>query len=598
MRKSKKTAGESTTTTVAVNIMEPGHIARLAKALDRIRSTDSPDRLVEEVASSVAHYFDAAAVQVYLWGDSEKELVLKGSHGIDVPAHGLPMHFPPGEGPLGAIAVDFQPRVSGLNVAMSEASRDWAKRERLHSLTGIPLLSGEKLIGILAAYTRRDVAADELAWINVYGRFAGVLLDDAARFEESRRTLNQLAFLVEASKMLNSTLDLGELLDIILKLATRQTGADRGTLYLVDRDRKEIWSLIAHGIDKQQEIRLPFGRGIAGSVAETGEMINLTDAYDDSRFNPNFDRQFGYRTRSLLCIPIRNRAGEIVSILQLLNKAGGPFTANDLDFLNALSTHVAIAIENARLHREVVVKQRMEKELALARGIQRSLLPEKPPVIEGFDIAVEHEPSQAVGGDYYDFLTMGQNTLLVVVADVEGKGVSSAMIMSNLQATLRALVMHLHALEIIMLSLNDMIVNDTKSQKYMTMFLGLVDTKRKGVHFINAGHVPPVVVRKTGDALQLREGGTVIGLFPNVDYTRGHLKLENGDIFLACTDGIVEAMDTNSDEYGLERLISLVQNVREQSANEIVAAILKDVDQFSKGGTHEDDKVMMVVKVL
>jgi len=131
-------------------------------------------------------------------------------------------------------------------------------------------------------------------------------------------------------------------------------------------------------------------------------------------------------------------------VLQLLNAQSGAFSADDVAFLTKLSGHMAMALENARLHREIVEKQRLEKEMALARGIQRSLLPETPPIVPGYEIAVMNEPCFEVGGDYYDFLHLGPQTMLLVIADVEGKGVSSALVMSNLQATLRALVMHLH----------------------------------------------------------------------------------------------------------------------------------------------------------
>src|SRR3954462_9366425 len=168
-----------------------------------------------------------------------------------------------------------------------------------------------------------------------------------------------------------------------------------------------------------------------------------------------------------------------------------------------------MALENARLHRDALIKQRLEKELALARSIQRSLLPDQPPVVPGFDLAVGYEPCFEVGGDYYDFLALGPHSLLLVIADVEGKGVGSALVMSNLQATLRALVMHLHSLEVLAVSLNEMIFNDTKSEKYLSCFLGLVDTRRGGIHYINAGHFPPMLVRANGKFNDLEDGGTV-----------------------------------------------------------------------------------------
>lgn len=415
--------------------------------------------------------------------------------------------------------------------------------------------------------------------------------------EAKEREVERLRFLVEASELLNSTLDLEELLGIILKIATEQTTADRGSLFLVDAARNELWSLVAHGLEKK-EIHLPLGQGIAGAVAQTGEVVNLEDAYADPRFDRTFDERFNYRTRSLLCLPICDKLQKTVGVLQLLNKRDTIFTEHDIEFLQALSIHAALALENARLHRESLQKQRLEKELALARGIQRSLLPERAPVVKGYDIAVRHDTTWDVGGDYYDFLTLGENTLLLVVADVEGKGVASALIMSNLQASLRSLVLHLHSLEDIVATLNEMIIADTKSEKFMTMFVGLVDTRRRGLHYINAGHVPPLVVRADGEAIPLTEGGMVVGLFPNVEYQRGFLPLKNGDVFLTCTDGIVEAADSENEQYESERLVELVRGIRQKSAQEIVEAIFDDVAKFSAGGSHTDDKVMMVVKIL
>jgi sigma-B regulation protein RsbU (phosphoserine phosphatase) len=288
-----------------------------------------------------------------------------------------------------------------------------------------------------------------------------------------------------------------------------------------------------------------------------------------------------------------------VGVLQLLNQTtDGKFSKKDEEFLNKLSGHMAMALENARLHREALEKQRMERDLAVARQIQRSLLPEHPPIIPGYDVAVLNEPCYECGGDYYDFLNFGPQTLLVVIADVEGKGVGSALVMSNLQATLRALVMHLHSLEVLMLSLNEMIYNDTKSEKFLSCFLGLIDTRRNGLHFINAGHCPPIVVRaQDGTFEELSTGGTVVGLFPDSEYQRGSVQLEPGDILVCCTDGITEACNVNEDEFGTEGLAKCVAMHRTKPAQQIVDAVLAEVTAFARGGPHQDDKVLMLVKV-
>jgi sigma-B regulation protein RsbU (phosphoserine phosphatase) len=414
--------------------------------------------------------------------------------------------------------------------------------------------------------------------------------------ERQGRTIERLQRLVEASMVLNSTLDLGELFEIILRITTEHTDAERASLFLLDPERKELFTLLAQGLE-QKEIRLPAGKGLVGFVAESGETLNLADAYEDPRFDASIDKASGYRTRTLLVMPVRDRRGRIVAVLELLNKrAGQRFSEDDIDFLESISVHAAIALDNARLHKESLEKQKLEKELALARSIQRSLLPEAPPRYPGFDIAVRHETSLHVGGDYYDFIPLSDSICLFVVADVEGKGAASAMVMSNVHATLHTLVRHVHSIEGVLYNLNERILEGTRGGKYLTLFLGLLDVPRRGLHYINAGHVAPVVVRPSGP-VALKDGGMVVGLMPETRYRRGRLSLEPGDVILTCTDGITEADTPAEEQYGSERLFKQALAVRERSAREIVDTVFDDVFRFARGGPHQDDKVLMAIKV-
>lgn len=488
-----------------------------------------------------------------------------------------------------------------LSLSKKDRGKDelarWVQKNQFEFLGAFPLVCDSRALGALLVACEKSPSESVLALLQVQATVLAVLLRNAELIATSQHTLEKLSILVESSKAMSSTLDLSELLARILDIAKSQTDAERGTLFLVDDKAAEIWSLIAHGLEKQ-EIRLPLGKGIAGHVAKTGDIVNIPDAYADPRFNPDVDKRTGYHTRNILCLPIRNKAGKIIASLQLLNKKIGSFTDEDSDFLLTLSGHMALALENAQLHQQLLDKERMERELALARGIQRSLLPETTPMVEGFDIALLNEPCYAVGGDYYDFLTLGPRTLLVVIADVEGKGVSSALVMSNLQATLRALVLHLHSLNEIAEALNKMIWNHTRAEKYLSLFMGLIDTKRKAIHYINCGHVPPVIVRPGSEPISLTDGGMVVGLFENASYERGHLKLQSGDVLILCTDGITESMDAKHDEYGTERLIQQVAAFADKTAAEIVEAVSIDVTRYSRTGTHLDDKVMIAIKAM
>jgi CRP-like cAMP-binding protein/putative methionine-R-sulfoxide reductase with GAF domain len=170
---------------------------------------------------------------------------------------------------------------------------------------------------------------------------------------------DRLNKLIEASKIVNSAIDIDRLLGLILDVAVRGTGADRGTVYLADESSHELWSKVAQGQNNMVEIRLPIGRGLAGYVAKTGETVNIADAYKDPRFNPEIDKRSGYKTHNVLCMPMRNKDGKIVGVFQLLNKQESPFGPEDESFIDGLSVHAAIALENARMAREMVQSERL-----------------------------------------------------------------------------------------------------------------------------------------------------------------------------------------------------------------------------------------------
>ena len=559
-------------------------------------STHTDEEILRRIPEFLVSEFQGERAELWLWDEASNSLYLV--HFAGKPAERRRDYIPAGEGALGKVA-EVRRQIENLSLAsFGGEDHELAHKHHFTYISAYPLVSGVKnLVGLLAVYSESSVAQPVLALWRAYSEMCKIKVPDVFNSQQQRKQITQLSLLFEATRLLNSTLDLSELLELILKIARQEVKADRGSVFLVDNKRKELWSIVAFGLD-HQEIRIPWGKGIAGRIAETGEKINVDDAYELPFFEAGFDQRFNYRTRSLLGMPIRHHTGEVVGVIQLLNKTTGPrFTPEDEDFLSKLSGHMAMALENARLHRESLEKQRMEKELALARGIQRSLLPDAPPIIPGFELAVANEPCFECGGDYYDFLHLGPQSLLLVVADVEGKGVSSALVMSNLQATLRALVMHLHSLEVLALSLNEMIYNDTKSEKYLSCFLGLVDTRHNGLHYINAGHVPPILVDgATGKYSLLEDGGTVIGLFPKTDYTRGTAQLKAGDILVCCTDGILEAADEKDEEFGSEKLAASVIRHRDKTAQEIIEAVIEEVNQWCHG-VQADDKVLMVMKV-
>jgi len=414
-----------------------------------------------------------------------------------------------------------------------------------------------------------------------------------AALERQRLTVERLSLLVEASKTLTATLDLCQVFDNILNLATRHSGADRATLFLVDAERGELWSLIAQGIG-HKEIRLPIGQGLAGWVARHGLALNLADAHQDPRFDPRFDEVFAYRTRSILVMPVRARDGRVIGVLELLNKRGGPFSTADVQLIDDISAHSAIALENARLHRNSLERQRVEQELALARSIHASLLPRNPR-IEGFEMAARHDACSRVAGDYYDVLPLARSTQLFAIADVEGRGASAALGASVLRTALHALAGSVRSLEDIAVQLNASVFDD--GGRSASVFLGILDASGRRLHYVNAGHPPPLVVSAKG-AYPLREGGTMMGMLPGARFERGTRQLEPDDVLLAYTDGVTEATGLGGREYGVERMLMVAGSHLGSSPREMLEAINGDLEAHASlnGGLDHDDRLLVAIR--
>ena len=406
--------------------------------------------------------------------------------------------------------------------------------------------------------------------------------------------VERLRTIVEASKLINSSIEANSLFESILAVARQELGVERGTLYFVDEAKGEIWSKIADGM-QVKEIRLPMGKGIAGTVARDGEPVIIYDAYSDERFDPSQDQRTGFRTRSMLCVPIRNRQQRIVGVLQLLNKRTGAFGATDLEFLAAISEHMAIAMENATLHIELLEKNRMERELQLGREIQGRLLPSPPVDIYGTEIAAESVPCYEVGGDYYDFIEFPEGDLGIAIGDVSGKGVAAALIMSSIQAALRIAAPLEEDLGELMSRLNRLLCRMAGGRKYITFFFGRYSPETGELHYVNAGHNPPYIVAE-GKLQEIHSTGKPIGLIPDTTYQEGAVLLPPGATLFLYTDGLNEAADPEENEFGNEALQELAIRTSVQEVSSIAPSMLSTIRDFERGAHATDDKTIVILR--
>ncbi len=411
---------------------------------------------------------------------------------------------------------------------------------------------------------------------------------------EEFRSVARLHRILEAAKLLNSTLDINELTRIILRIVREEVGTDRGTVFVVERDRKQLRSVVAQDIEN--EIVIAIGKGIAGVVAETGEVIDITDAYADPRFDSRFDPILGYRTNDIYCMPIVNRDGVVVGVLELLNRVR-PFGPDDVEFLSGVSVHVGLALENAWMHREIIEKRKIERELDLAREIQRNFYPNLPESYGGVQIAASSVMCEAVGGDYIDYFPLGDGRFMVMLGDVSGKGIGAALVMTSLHATCRALSKHVHSLEKIAMILNDTLVETTGPGTFVTLMILLVDPVRLRVHYICAGHNPPLHVDCTGKSELIdKGGGPPVGLFAHLSYSREIVELERGSVLVIYTDGVSEAENDKREQYGIERLSNTVVANRAKSASDVHDVIRTALSTFIADEPASDDSTMIVLK--
>jgi phosphoserine phosphatase RsbU/P len=275
-----------------------------------------------------------------------------------------------------------------------------------------------------------------------------------------------------------------------------------------------------------------------------------------------------------------------------------PFTGSDIEFLTTLGNQAMTSIENARLFREALEKQRMEEELRFAQNIQKDLLPQSMPRLDGYDIAGTNISSREVGGDYYDVLRLSGTHYGIAIADVAGKGAGAALLMASLQASLRALAHVDFPIRDLVFRINNLIFENTALDKFITFFYGLLDTEQRTFTYCNAGHNPPLRISKSGEITQLEKGGLILGMMANVPYETGSVALESGDRLVLYTDGVSEAVNSRGEEFGLERIEQTASRGADAPARDVVGSLIDGVKQFRGEADQNDDMTLVVVNIL
>ena len=422
-------------------------------------------------------------------------------------------------------------------------------------------------------------AASILAWIRMAEKVR------EADFELKYRVW-ELESLYDVGLSIAGTLDLESLADEILMKSVSLLNARSGALIVRRRD-------VDGGFYLKQ-----FGSAFPdpGAGAAIPQDVCVANRPED---RPAF--LAAAEVEKLLTVPIRSE-GEAIGVLVVgdkENRAGGvdDFDQADARILSLFGSQASIALDNARLHREALEKERMEREIELAASIQRTILPASLPEVVGLDICGANRPTRQVGGDFYDVFPLPDGRVAFVLADVSGKGVPAALLVSTLHACLHVLVdVGRQDLPMVVSMVNHHLIRFSSSRKFATLFLGTFDPATRVMRYVNAGHNPGILL--SGESAdELGPTGIPVGMFPTAVHHEEIRTLSPGDLLVLYSDGITEAQDAVEAEYGMERLTALVREGRDATPAGLTRQIFAAVDDFTRGVAQYDDQTVLVARI-
>ncbi len=405
------------------------------------------------------------------------------------------------------------------------------------------------------------------------------------------------SMLKEISDVVNNIDDPQSVLDSLARMVTSMLNVGKCSLMLIEPGTDALRIHAAHGLDPviAKSFTGKVGEGISGWVAQTGRPLLVENIED----HPLFKRRSrsGYSTRSLLSVPLRFR-NEVLGVLNVNNKNdSNTFTKADELLLSVVANFVVIALEKARMREVEKQKRQLDAELCVAREIQESILPRKFPSHPHFEVAARNLAARAVAGDFYDIVSLENDSLVVVLGDVCGKGVPAALYMARVMSYFRAVAHVKHTTEEIMVFVNDLLAVEWTERTFVTAAVLLFKRDGSGVSLSSAGHLPVIHFSKaTGRARMVQTStGLPLGVYAGADFSSEEINMEQGDYLVLYTDGVIESRGEDQTMFGDDRLVRAIESCS-GSAEELLERTLGAVKEFSGQRPQNDDLTVVVVK--
>ena len=419
----------------------------------------------------------------------------------------------------------------------------------------------------------------------------------AARDDVPRLDAEALEEILEVTRELARPLDIDTMLEHVIDAGRRVLNAERGSVFVYDVATDELVSRVATGAD---ELRVPADRGIVGECARTRRVINVPDCYADPRFNPEVDRQTGFRTRCLMAVPLVGHDESLEGVLQVLNKENGVFDDADERIATVLGAQCAVALQRTRFMKDLVEKERMEQEIAVARDIQMRVFPRSMPELAGYDVAGWCKPADETGGDVFDLIELSDGRLILLLGDATGHGIGPALSVTQVRAMLRMCVRFGADINNAMRHINDQLADDLASNRFVTVFLGLLEPVAHRVLYHSGGQAPILhFCAGRGKVEWLPASTQPLGILSGLEMGDAcAMELAPGDILGLVTDGIYEFENGAGEQYGEERLAEVLIRHQTEPMSGLIERIVQSTENFAGGTPQKDDMTILLVRRL
>jgi phosphoserine phosphatase len=414
-----------------------------------------------------------------------------------------------------------------------------------------------------------------------------------------RHRLIGLTKLMEITQRLAAQTELGPILEIITAGASQALECERASLFLYDDKRRELYTRVATELELC-EIRSSIDSGFNGWVGRNKLPLNISDPASDERWNAAIDQDTGFQTRNILAAPLVSpRDGHLLGTLELLNKRSGQsFDQGDENLLLAFAAHAAVSLDRVELLESFRQSRELEVSVEAARKLQLGFLPQRLPIVEGYELAAWWQPALGVAGDYYDVVRLPDDRLALVVADVSGHGLGPSLIMASARAMLHVLSRTISTPARILTLLNETITPDLKNGRFITFLLAALDFQEHTLSFANAGHGPAFhLQRRTGAIRQLEATAVPIGITnASIGESGEPVCLEPGDLVVMATDGAIEQRNGEGEMFGRERFEQIVRDHQALPAHTLVPLIRDRIAEFYRGSHPDDDVTILILE--